>query len=236
MPRRVLARVSSTLSTLRQILPLLSAMACQALVQRLSNTCEICDSLASIVSLSVIAPALICIEGGRVARIMRTDSSISGLTACTLKSGVSRRVKSRICLTSSLARVLALAISLRLVIVPGLLPRSSRANCRLPVMAPRILLKSCAMPPESVPSASIFCASRICASSSALTLSAATCSLISRRITENIRRPATIACEIEASTGNSLPSLRIAWTLPVRPMLRVVTPSSPKLRICAPCV
>jgi len=45
--------------------------------------------------------------------------------------------------------------------------------------------------------------------------------------------PATI-CEMEASIGNSVPSARIADSVSIAPMVRLVTPVSPKLRMCLP--
>ena len=46
-------------------------------------------------------------------------------------------------------------------------------SCRLPPMTCRTLLKSCATPPVSLPTASIFCAWRSCASASACSATAA---------------------------------------------------------------
>jgi hypothetical protein len=75
------------------------------------------------------------------------------------------RLKARIWRTSSRPRRAAVLISCRLSRAgcPG--SRSWRARSALPRMAARMLLKSCATPPASVPSASIFCDCASCCSS-----------------------------------------------------------------------
>ena len=85
-------------------------------------------------------------------------SEIASIAAACL------RLKASICCTNSRLRVLAFSISSRLSSTPGLPAISRRASSTFPRMAASALLKSCAIPPASVPIASIFWDSTNCAS------------------------------------------------------------------------
>ena len=102
---------------------------------------------------------------GSDARMKSTVSLTMDLRLSRIFSCRVCRLNARICLTRSLARWDA----------PMMLARVSRDESRAasvsssisapPMITPRMLLKSCAIPPASVPSASIFCACRSWASS-----------------------------------------------------------------------
>jgi len=82
------------------------------------------------------------------------------------------RLKARICFVKSLARRQAIRISCRFCRAGFHSGTSSIASSELPRMIPRILLKSCAIPPARVPTDSILWACRSCVSSFSLSFSA----------------------------------------------------------------
>ena len=135
--------------------PPCSRMAWAALVPRFISTCWISDGSASMVSDSVLMSRTISMVDGREARSNLTVSLMSGPRDRHFGSYWVFRLKARICLTRSLPRMPALSTCcmLRLRRVPFI--ASSIAISVKPTIAARILLKSWAMPPASVPIASI---------------------------------------------------------------------------------
>jgi len=147
-------------------------MAWMALVHRFSSACPTCVASASTHG----RPGCNCIcspmAGGRVTRNRRSVSCTISASDKTERCGGWLRLKVRIWRTRSRARRPALSISSRLCSTGESGAQSAWASATLPRMAPRMLLKSCAMPPAIVPTACILCDSRNCASSSLRSASA----------------------------------------------------------------
>ena len=98
--------------------------------------------------------------GGRPTLISPTFSNTSSLSFMGWRWGASLRLKVKICRTRSRARRPALSISFRLIWAKDSEPASCLAKLTLPKIAPKMLLKSWAIPPAMVPIACIFCDSR----------------------------------------------------------------------------
>ena len=142
--------------------------------------------------------------GGRVTRSRRSVSCTTSASDTAVRCGGSLRLKVRICRTRSRARRPALSISSRLSSTgePG--AQSALASSTLPRMAPRMLLKSCAMPPAMVPTACILCDSRSCASSSLRCASAFLRPVRSRANTVVVSPSAWRSNDTPTSTASSL--------------------------------
>ena len=103
---------------------------------------------------------------GMLARSRRSDSSTTGPRSIDCRRCSCCRLNVRICRTSSVARSVACATASRCACTGASSGRCSRARSMWPPIAVRMLLKSCAIPPASVPMASSFCERRTCSSRS----------------------------------------------------------------------
>ncbi len=100
------------------------------------------------------------IDGGNVARSSFAASATVGPISSGRRSDGWRRLKTRIRSTSSLPRRAAFISSARSSSSDSRERVSLPISSAYPVMANRMLLKSCAIPPARVPTASSFCACR----------------------------------------------------------------------------
>ena len=153
-----------TVSIRNPIRPGCPCSACTALVPRLSSTCP-----SRVASARMAGPfgATSLTSWTLEPMAVRSRLQVS-VTMASGQTGVRAsgcwRLKARIWRTSSRPRRAALLISCRLCRAGWPVGRSWRARSALPRMAARMLLKSCATPPASVPSASIFCDCASCCS------------------------------------------------------------------------
>ena len=178
-----------------------------ALVHRLSRACSTC--VASAITAGTCLSMRTCrsIDGGNVTLSRRVVSCTTSGRWMGLRVGVSLRLNVRIWRTRSRARRPAFSISSRLVMAGDWLPASCLASSTLPRMAPRMLLKSCAMPPAMVPTACIFCDSRNCDSSTLRWVSIFLRAVRSRAKTVMMSPSSRCSNETLTSTANGLPPL-----------------------------
>ena len=160
------ARLTSMLSTPP------SGIASLAFAARFSSTCSICPwststrqgSSASSVRSTMSSPIMRASIEPEPATTERRSSTRGAMSCCRLKA-------SSWCVRAA-ARQAALSVSISQRCARASGETSRNASARLPVIAVSRLLKSCATPPASRPTASIFCDCRSRASSATRSVSA----------------------------------------------------------------
>ncbi|MCY1534850.1 hypothetical protein D9M68_702340 [compost metagenome] len=178
-----------TVSTRNSMRPGLPFKACTALVPRLSSTCPIWVGSAWMSGVPVAKLCTSCTCEGVAARSRLQDSARMSPTQTGLRCIGCCRLKASTWRTSSRPRRAAALISCRLSRAGAPGGRSWRASSALPRMAARMLLKSCATPPASVPSASIFCDWASCCSSACWCHCAWRSEVMSTKVNITCRRP-----------------------------------------------
>src|SRR5881409_2592462 len=152
-----------------RVVPMLSrpppGMASRALTARFRSTCSSCPGSALTVPAAGSREVASSTSSPSSRRSIRSMFATTALTSSTLGPSTWRRLNASSCRVSSAARSPAFRISSassRRASPAGVLCNSSWVE---PRMAVSRLLKSCAMPPASCPTASIFCDWRSCSSS-----------------------------------------------------------------------
>ena len=175
--------------------------ASRALAARFSATCETWPGSAR--THSGRSPGSTWVDTPSPSRRRNMSAMSASVAARSMVCGRSTclRLKARSWPTRSAARRPALRISAALDCWSGSSPRSASSSSEWPMIATRRLLKSCAMPLESRPSASILCA---CTSSA----SSRRRSVRSRQTTCSIERSGIGTAVSSTSTGNTSPSAR----------------------------
>ncbi len=158
------AEVWGSSSMRHSMRPARPSSAWMALVHRFTSTWPIWVASASMAKVSGVHDCTSSTWGGKAPRNRVHESASTVHTLTRVRSTGCWRLNARIWRTSSRPRRAAVLISCRLSREAASGGRSCRARSALPRMAARMLLKSCATPPASVPSASIFwdCASCAC--------------------------------------------------------------------------
>ena len=178
------ARVSSHLLAVSMVSLPPSGMASRALMHKFSSALSSCDGSTRTGHKPPAPTTSIATFGPMVRRSRSSMPPISLLASSARGSRVWRREKAKRRCVSAAAR-LADSIAAFRKRSTSLVRPSDRRYCTrssAPVMPCSRLLKSCAMPPVSWPTASIFCAWRNCSSKPRR-------SLTSRAVTVNRRRP-----------------------------------------------
>src|SRR5580704_87661 len=147
---------STTFCVVTVNFPLL-LIASRAFTAKLTNTCSICDGSALICASRSPGRNLYSISSPSSTGIILFTSAITAFKSSTCGCSTCMRLNASSCRVSAVARSAAFFTCITLCCTGLKLPSFSSSKSLCPLITVSKLLKSCATPPASLPTASIFC-------------------------------------------------------------------------------